>query len=52
MAERQLAKRPWNEADKAFFNDYGKTLGWLMFYEGHSYLSPRDDAPGSCATPA
>jgi hypothetical protein len=45
MAERQLAKRPWNEADKEFFNDYGQTLGWLMFYEGNSYLTPRDDAP-------
>jgi hypothetical protein len=46
MAERQLAGRPWSEVDESFLNDYGATLGWLMFYEGNSYLAaPRDDAP-------
>ena len=45
MAERQLADRPWNDMDKEFLNDYGAILGWLMFYEGNSYLIPRDDAP-------
>jgi hypothetical protein len=45
MAERQLSGRPWNDIDRKFLNDYGATLGWLMFYEGNSYLTPRDDAP-------
>ncbi len=45
MAERQLAGRPWSEGDKEFLVTFGETLAWLMFYEGNSYLTPRDDAP-------
>ncbi len=45
MAERQLAGRPWEEHHKKFLEGYGMTLGWLMFYEGNSYFSPRNDAP-------
>jgi hypothetical protein len=45
MAERQLAGRPWTDLDKKFLDQYGATLGWLMFYEGNSYLDPRDDSP-------
>lgn len=45
MAERQLAGRPWEEHHEVFLNEYGRTLGWLMFYERNSYLSPQDDAP-------
>ena len=25
--------------------NYGTSLAYIMFYEGNSYLSPRDDAP-------
>jgi Protein of unknown function (DUF3160) len=45
MAERQLSGKPWRESDIGFIKNYGTHLGWLMFYEGNSYLSPDDDAP-------
>lgn len=45
MAERQLSGKPWRESDIAFLKGYGAHLGWLMFYEGNSFLSPDDDAP-------
>jgi hypothetical protein len=45
MAERQLSGKPWRESDIDFLKGYGMHLGWLMFYEGNSYLSPDDDAP-------
>lgn len=45
MAERQLSGKPWRESDIGFLKGYGAHLGWLMFYEGNSFLSPEDDAP-------
>lgn len=45
MAERQLSGKPWRESDIGFLKGYGAHLGWLMFYEGNSYLSPDDDSP-------
>jgi hypothetical protein len=45
MAERQLSGKPWRESDIDFLKGYGMHLGWLMFYEGNSFLSPEDDAP-------
>ena len=45
MAERQLAGQPWSADDAQFLTDFGKHLGWLMFYEGNSYFVPLDDAP-------
>lgn len=45
MAERQLSGKPWRESDIDFLKGYGAHLGWLMFYEGNSFLSPDDDAP-------
>jgi hypothetical protein len=45
MAERQLSGKPWREDDATFLKGFGAHLGWLMFYEGNSYLSPNDDSP-------
>jgi hypothetical protein len=45
MAERQLSGKPWRESDIDVLKGYGMHLGWLMFYEGNSFLSPEDDAP-------
>ena len=45
MAERQLSNQPWRQGDIEFLKGYGMHLGWLMFYEGNSYLAPDDDAP-------
>ena len=45
MAERQLSGQAWRASDISFLKGYGMKLGWLMFYEGNSYLSPDDDAP-------
>jgi hypothetical protein len=28
-----------------FLKGYGEQLGWIMFYDGNSYTTPRDDAP-------
>ncbi len=44
LAEKQLSKEPWSKADKELLTGYGIRLGRLMFYEGNSYLSPKDDA--------
>lgn len=45
LARKQLAGLERSEAELRLIKDYGKTLGYLMFYEGNSYLTPRDDAP-------
>ncbi len=45
LAEKQIAGEAWSEADKKVLTGYGAKLGKLMFYEGNSYLSPKDDAP-------
>jgi len=45
LARKQLAGLERNDAEVKLIKDYGKTLGYLMFYEGNSSFTPRDDAP-------
>lgn len=45
LAEKQLSGRAWSKEDKELLTGYGTKLGELMFYDGNSYLSPKDDAP-------
>lgn len=45
LARRQLAGAERSEEEIRLIEKYGETLGYLMFYEGNSYLDPRDDAP-------
>lgn len=45
IAEKQLAKQPLGEADYAVIENYGQRLARFHFYEGNSWLMPRDDFP-------
>jgi hypothetical protein len=45
LAHKQLRGRPFVGDEKTFLAEYGRSLGWLMLYDGNSYVSPRDDAP-------
>lgn len=45
IAHKQLRGKAFSASDSAFIKDFGKELADLMFYEGNSYLNPRDDAP-------
>lgn len=45
LSHKQLAGLERSDVEIKLIKDYGKTLGYLMFYEGNSYLGPRDDAP-------
>lgn len=45
IAHKQLECAELSEHDADTLAQVGVTLAGLMFYEGQSYLSPRDDAP-------
>lgn len=45
LSHKQLRGREFAPEESAVLKQYGKSLSWLMFYEGNSYLTPRDDAP-------
>jgi hypothetical protein len=45
LSHKQLRGRAFAGEENTFLAHYGETLGWLMFYDGNSYQSPRDDAP-------
>ncbi len=45
LSHKQLRGREYAPAEKEFLKRYGQRLGALMFYEGNSYKTPRDDAP-------
>ncbi len=44
-AHRQLRGIEPDDGEKHFIVAYGEILGGILFYEGNSYHSPRDDAP-------
>jgi len=44
-AHRQLRGIEPDYAEEEFIENYGEDLGSILFYEGTSYHSPRDDAP-------
>jgi hypothetical protein len=44
-AHRQLRGLEPTETEARFITAYGSIIGGIMFYEGNSYHSPRDDAP-------
>jgi hypothetical protein len=45
LSHKQLRGRAFAGDESTFLANYGKSLGWIMFYDGNSYKSPRDDAP-------
>jgi len=45
LSHKQLRGREFAGEEKAFVKGYGQSLAWVMFYEGNSYITPRDDAP-------
>ena len=45
LAHKQLRGVAFSPEEEQFIAGYGETLGNLMFYDGNSYLQPRDDAP-------
>jgi hypothetical protein len=45
LSHKQLRGRPFALEEKGFLTGYGKLLAELMFYDGESYVNPRDDAP-------
>lgn len=45
LAKKQLAGKNWSGSDASYITNYGKTLAHIMFHEGNSYLSPRNDSP-------
>ncbi|MEK7466398.1 MAG: DUF3160 domain-containing protein [Planctomycetota bacterium] len=45
MAHKQLRGAAWDEEEREVLLEFGHVLAAAMFYEGNSYLSPRDDAP-------
>jgi hypothetical protein len=45
VAHKQLRGRGFSKDETEFLERYGERLGGLMFYDGNSYQSPRDDAP-------
>lgn len=44
-ARKQLAGLELSNAEANVIDNIGPKLGYLMFYEGSSYLAPNDDAP-------
>jgi Protein of unknown function (DUF3160) len=45
LAHKQLRQVSFSAEEESFLRDYGERLANIMFYEGHSYLHPRDDTP-------
>jgi hypothetical protein len=45
IAQKQLDGKPRDHHDLRLIRDYGATLGRFHFYDGNSYLMPRDDFP-------
>ncbi len=45
IAEKQLSGAKLTDWDEACIRNYGISLAKLHFYDGNSYLSPRDDFP-------
>jgi len=45
LSHKQLRGLPWSPDDRAFIQQYGENLGFVMGYGGNAWASPRDDAP-------
>lgn len=45
IAHKQLRNLAFNGREEQYIRNYGHALANLMFYEGNSYVHPRDDAP-------
>lgn len=45
LAHKQLRNLPWSPEETEFLREYGRNLAHIMFYDGNSYLNPKDDAP-------
>lgn len=45
LAHKQLRELDFNDSDREFMKEFGKRLAGVMFYQGNSWLFPRDDAP-------
>jgi hypothetical protein len=45
LAHKQLRGAPFGKEEDRFIEHYGATLAQVMFYDGNSYVDPRDDAP-------
>lgn len=45
LAEKHVKGVALAPEDEQFIRSYGATLGYLQFYEGNTYLGPRDDFP-------
>jgi hypothetical protein len=45
LAHKQLRGAPFGKEENRFIKDYGATLAQVMFYDGNSYLDPKDNAP-------
>jgi len=45
LSHKQLRGREFRPLEKQWVSSYGQILGHLMFHEGNSYFTPRDDPP-------
>ena len=45
LAHKKLRGLEFTADEDEFIRKYGRELGWVMFYEANSWMSPRDDAP-------
>jgi hypothetical protein len=45
LSHKQLRNREFSADEATFIRHFGTTLAGIMFYEGNSYIQPRDDAP-------
>ena len=45
LAHKQLRGRPFSDTEIDFIHNYGAALAHIMFYDGNSWLTPKDDAP-------
>lgn len=45
IAHRQLRRVPLNRQEADFIKSFGIMMAQAMFYDGNSYVNPRDDAP-------
>ncbi|MBE2213004.1 MAG: DUF3160 domain-containing protein [Opitutaceae bacterium] len=45
LAHKGLRREAWTPAEDEFLKEYGQTLGYIVGYQGNSWLDPRDDAP-------
>ncbi len=45
ISHRQLRKIPLTKEEEDFIKEFGVKLARAMFYDGNSYVSPRDNAP-------